>query len=51
MSALPLSQASGMIRRISVGEAPGMTGFIVLLIYLVVFSVIAVVFIYRKKNL
>ena len=39
---LPLSQASGMIRAISHGEDPGITGYIVLLVYLVVFSLIAV---------
>ena len=51
ISLLPLSQASGMIRAISNGEAPGGFGFAVLLAYLVVFGVISVVFIYRKKNL
>lgn len=48
---LPLSQASGMIRAISHGEDPGITGYIVLLVYLVVFSLIAVVYIYRKKTI
>ena len=48
---LPLSQASGMIRAISHGEDPGITGYIVLLVYLVVFSLIAVAYIYRKKTL
>jgi ABC-type multidrug transport system permease subunit len=51
ISLLPLSQASGMIRAISRGEAPGGFGFAVLLAYLVVFGVISVAFIYRKKNL
>ena len=51
ISLLPLSQASGMIRAISNGEAPGWFGFVVLLGYLIVFGVISVVFIYRKKNL
>ena len=51
ISLLPLSQASAMIRAISNGEAPGWFGFAVLLTYLVVFGVISVVFIYRKKNL
>lgn len=40
-----------MIRAISRGDAPGWFGFAVLLVYLVIFSVIAVVFIYKKKNL
>ena len=51
VSLLPLSQASSMIRAISVGEAPGWIGFLILLGYLAVFGVIAVVFIYKKKNL
>ena len=48
---LPLSQTSTMIRAVANREAPGVTGFIVLLAYLVVFTLIAVWFIYRKKNL
>lgn len=51
IGALPLSQASDMIRRISVGGQPGVLGFVVLLIYLVIFSGLSVAFIYRKKNL
>ena len=51
VSLLPLSQASGMIRAISNGEAPGVFGFVVLLAYLAVFGLISVLFIYRKKNL
>lgn len=51
INALPLSQASGMIRSISAGLEPGITGFIILLAYLVVFSGISVAFIYKKKNL
>ena len=51
VGALPLSQASGMIRAISHGESPGTRGFLVLLIYLAVFSLIAMVYIYRKKTL
>ncbi len=51
IGALPLSQASDMIRRISVGGQPGILGFVVLLIYLVVFAGLSVAFIYRKKNL
>lgn len=48
---LPLSQASGMIRSISQGMSPELSGFAVLLLYLAVLSAVAVVFIYRKKNL
>ena len=51
ISLLPLSQASGMIRAISNGEAPGWFGFAVLLVYLIVFGAISVAFIYRTKNL
>ena len=51
IGALPLSQASDMIRRISAGGQPGVLGFAVLLIYLVVFAGLSVAFIYRKKNL
>ena len=48
---LPLSQACEMIRSVSAGGDTGVFGWIVLLVYLAVFSVISVVFIYRKKNL
>ena len=48
---LPLSQASGMIRSIARGDAPGVYGFIVLISYLVILGGISVFFIYRKKNL
>ena len=51
ISLLPLSQTSGMVRSISNGEEPGILGFLVLFSYLVVFSIISVLFIYRKKNL
>ena len=51
VSCLPLSQASGMIRAISNGESPGVFGFVILLIYLAVFTALSVLFIYRKKNL
>ena len=51
IGALPLSQASDMIRRISAGGQPGILGFVGLLIYLVVFAGLSVAFIYRKKNL
>ena len=48
---LPLSQASAMIRAIANRESPGWFGFAVLGAYLLIFGVISVVFIYRKKNL
>ena len=51
ISFLPLSQASGMIRNISAGEAPDRFGYVILLGYLLVFSLISVGFIYQKKNL
>ena len=51
VGALPLSQASRMIRSISHGENPGSTGYAILLVYLAVFSLISIVYIYRKKTL
>ena len=51
VQALPLSQASSMIRTIALGERPNLIGIPILLIYLVVFALIAVAFIYKKKNL
>lgn len=51
ISLLPLSQASGMIRSISAGGVPGTFGFVVSIVYLIIFSLLSVLFIYRKKNL
>ncbi|WP_350454459.1 ABC transporter permease [Slackia heliotrinireducens] len=51
VSALPLSQASDMIRSISAGGDPGWVGFAMLLAYLAVFSLLSFAFIYKKKNL
>ena len=48
---LPLSQASQMIRDIASGETVHYVGILVLLVYLVVFTVIAMWFIYKKENL
>ena len=48
---LPLSQASQMIREIASGETVHYVGILVLLVYLVVFTVIAMWFIYKKENL
>ncbi len=51
ISLLPLSQTSAMIRSIANAEQPGVFGFVVLGAYLVIFGLIAVAFIYKKKNL
>lgn len=51
IGALPLSQASAMIRSIANGGTAGVLGFAVLISYLVIFGLISVLFIYRKKNL
>ena len=48
---LPLSQACEMIRSVSAGGSMGVFGWIVLLVYLAVFSAISVAFVYKKKNL
>ena len=48
---LPLSQASSMIRTISAGGKPAASGFVILISYLVIFSLISMGFIYKKKNL
>ena len=51
VNALPLSQASSMIRGIATENGFSPWGIGILLIYLAVFSVISFLFIYRKKNL
>lgn len=51
VSALPLSQTSGMLRTISSGGSPDLTGILILLVYLAVFSAAAFWFLYKKKNL
>ena len=51
VQALPLSQASSMIRAISAGQDPGIAGFLILFAYLIIFSLISMGFIYKKKNL
>ena len=48
---LPLSQCSAMIRSIANGETPSYGGVWIMLAYLVVFSTISFMFIYKKKNL
>lgn len=51
VNALPLSQASGMLRNIASGGSPGLSGILILLAYLLVFTAISFWFIYKKKNL
>ena len=51
IGALPLSQASRMIRLIAHGEKPGIAGYLILMAYIGVFSLIAVIYIYKKKTL
>lgn len=51
ISLLPLSQTCSMVRNISNGLEPGIFGFVVLFTYLIVFGIISVLFIYKKKNL
>lgn len=51
VSALPLSQASTMLRSIGAGEGAGLRGILILGVYLAVFAAIAFGFIYKKKNL
>ena len=48
---LPLSQASNMIRSISAGIDPGWSGVVILLVYQAAFTLLSVLFIYKKKNL
>ena len=51
VSVLPLSKASEMLRSISRGEGFDVWGMVILVIYLVIFSLISMNFIYKKKNL
>ena len=48
---LPLSQTSAMIRSIAKGEGFEPVGILILLAYLVVFGMLAFIFLYKKKNL
>lgn len=48
---LPLSVSSGMIRSLSHGESVGAGGYVMLIVYIIVFSAVSVAFIYKKKNL
>jgi len=51
VSVLPLSQSAGMIRAIANGDDPGWIGFAILAAYLLVFGLLSMNFIYKKKNL
>ena len=51
VACLPLSQSCEMIRNIANGLSPGKPGFLILFLYLAVFGLIAMMFIYKKKNL
>lgn len=51
VSALPLSQTSGMIRSIAYQEEADLRGILVLLVYLAALTGIALRFVYKKKNL
>ncbi|MCD8084395.1 MAG: ABC transporter permease [Clostridiales bacterium] len=51
VSALPLSQTSGMIRAISGGNAADLRGILILLLYLAAFTCIGLYFVYQKENL
>lgn len=51
IATLPLSQTSRMVRAIAWGEEADLRGILVLFIYLIVFSVIGLYFVYKKKNL
>lgn len=51
ISLLPLSQASGMIRNISIGGRVDYNGIFILLVYLVAFTAAALRFVYKRKNL
>lgn len=51
ISALPLSQTSGILRSIASGENWNISGVIILLIYLLVLTGISLWFIYKKQNI
>ncbi len=51
VAALPLSQTSGMMRGVASGLGFSPWGMVILIAYLVAFSLISVTFIYKKKNL
>lgn len=51
VSALPLSQTSGMLRSIASGESWNAYGIVILLVYLTVFTGISLWFVYKKQNM
>ena len=51
VGALPLSQASAMLRSISGGGSVSFSGVAILFLYFAVFLTVAFIFLYRKKNL
>ncbi len=51
VSFLPLSQTSEMVRSISAGGSPTLSGIGILVLYMAVFGTISFLFIYKKKNL
>ena len=51
IGALPLSQASALLRTISGGGRAGFGGVAILFLYFIVFLAIAFLFLYKKKNL
>lgn len=48
---LPLSQTSDLIRRIAWNVRPGVSGIVILLLYLACFAALSTGFIYRKKTM
>lgn len=51
VGALPLSQTSLMLRELSVGDVPQVSGVLLLVAYICVFTGISIMFIYKKKNM
>jgi ABC-type polysaccharide/polyol phosphate export permease len=51
VSALPLSQTSGLLRSIASGESWSWLGILILLVYLVIFTVISLGFVYKKQTI
>lgn len=51
ISALPLSQASSLLRSISSGQGWSASGIVILLVYLAVLTGISLSFIYKKQNM
>lgn len=51
ISALPLSQASSLLRSIASGQGWSASGIVILLVYLAVLTGISLSFIYKKQNM